>query len=326
MHILHRSKNVARCTVALAGFLGASFVSAGAQQTAPATPTTTPGLNLSLPAVDSASDATFSSSSADNGAVIAENKFDFVSAAAENAQPGQRRYGRPRYRGSNTNADGSSKYIFFGGAGFTQPLGNTYHYLTPNFGIQVGGGRQFSSHFALPIQFDYDYFGFNQRTLGQQAYIYSGDSNPSDNGIDGKSHIWSFSIDPTYTIYAREGLGAYVVAGVGFYHKVADFTAPQEEEYYSPYYGYETLLVQADIDHYTSNAVGFNGGFGLTYKFSRFSNEKFYGEVRYVYINNSQRQGITVNNLTTATATSTNFYPANSNRTTYLPVKFGIRF
>ena len=80
------------------------------------------------------------------------------------------------------------------------------------------------------------------------------------------------------------------------------------------------------IDHYTSNAPGFNAGFGLTYKFSRFSNERFYGEVRYVFMDNSYRPGVTVNPNVASTYLDTNDFPANSNRTTYFPIKFGIRF
>jgi len=49
-------------------------------------------------------------------------------------------------------------------------------------------------------------------------------------------------------------------------------------------------------------------------------------EARYVYIPNSQRYGVTAQNVATSPLSATDFYPANSNRTTYIPVKFGIRF
>jgi hypothetical protein len=237
---------------------------------------------------------------------------------------GQRqRYGRPRYRGNNTNEDGSSKYIFFGGVGLSQPIGNTWHYLTPSYGFQVGGGRQFNKHFAVPIQFDYDHFGFAKQTLDNQSIIYFG---ATGQGLDGTSHVWSFTVDPTYTITAGDKWGSYIVAGVGFYHKVADFTVPATGEYCDPYYGCYEYEANEVIDDYTSNAPGFDGGIGLTYKFSRFSNERLYAEARYVFVDNSQRQGVTINNYQTVSATATNFYPANSNRTTYIPIKFGIRF
>jgi hypothetical protein len=49
-------------------------------------------------------------------------------------------------------------------------------------------------------------------------------------------------------------------------------------------------------------------------------------EARYVFMPNSQRTGVTSANVATSPLSATNFYPANSNRTTYIPVKFGLRF
>ncbi len=291
---------------------------------------------LQTPAISTSDDALFSSSAAEDAPATTTEAsvVPMTPKFAELMQYGggqRQRYGRPRYRGSNTNADGSSKYIFYGGAGFTQPLGNTWHYLTPGYGLQIGGGRQFNHHFAVPIEFDFDHFSFSKQALANQGEVYFADPVASDNGLDGSSHIWSFSVDPTYNLFGGDdhgGWGSYVVAGVGFYHKVADFTIPEEEEYCDPFYGIcEPIEIQGTFDQYVSNAPGFSGGFGVTYKFSRFSNERLYGEVRYVFIDNSQRQGFTAADAEANDAyTGNNFYPANSNRTTYIPVKFGIRF
>ena len=146
-------------------------------------------------------------------------------------------------------------------------------------------------------------------------------------GLDGNNHVWSFTLNPTFTLPTKGSLGAYTVVGGGFYHKVTNFTEPRWKSIAI------VLLLQEyeanpNIDHYTSNAVGVNGGFGLTYKFSKFSNERLYMEARYVYIPNSQRFGFTAADSTTTIENYTgyNYYPANSNRTTYIPVKFGIRF
>ena len=291
-------------------------------------------MSVQTPAVAASGDALFSSSSAENQALDTGTDTQQGSlkplpvnfADAMQYGGGRRRYGSPRYRGGNTNADGSSKYIFYAGAGFGQTVGNTYKYLTPSWGFQVGGGRQFNKHIAVPIEFDYDHFGLTRANISAQSYIYSGDPNAADNSIDANSHIWSFSVDPTYTLINGDsgGLGAYVVVGAGFYHKVANFTAPQTGV--QCYYYCGQVTYQGNFDHYTSNAPGFSGGFGLTYKFSHFSNERFYGEVRYVFMDNSQRQGFTLANLNTTTYSGYDLYPANSNRTTYIPFKFGVRF
>jgi hypothetical protein len=336
--------------LALAAVLGAGAAiltsTASAQTATAATVTAQPAASFSLQAQQPA----YSSSSDENAApaptteALNVKPFNFVDAMQYGAG---RRGGRPRYRGGNTNPDGSNKYIFFGGAGFTQPIGNTWHYFTPSYGFQVGGGRQFSKKFAVPIQFDYDNFGLTGQTLANQEAIYSAIAtqynnvpangcsvaNPQNcatapNPLDGNAHVWSFTIDPTETFYQTDTWGAYAVEGVGFYHKVTNFTTPEtgyEEDAYGDLYEYSANAI---IDHYTSNAAGFNGGLGLTYRFSRFSNERFYGEARYVFIPNSQRHGITVANVNSSQNNYlvANDFPANSNRTSYFPVKFGIRF
>ena len=121
-----------------------------------------------------------------------------------------------------------------------------------------------------------------------------------------------------------QGLGAYITAGAGFYHKVANFTLPQEGEECDGFYGCYIYTENANVDHYTSNAPGFDGGVGLTYKFSRFSNERFYGEVRYVFVDNQYKPGVTT--ATVDTYSGYNYFPQNSNTTSYFPIKFGLRF
>lgn len=299
--------------------LAAGFTSASAQQTS----ASTPSLNLQLPA-DTARETLFSSSSADNQVAVAENHFDFVAAARDAAQPPPRRgYNRPRYRGGNTNPDGSPKYDFFIGGGLTQPVGNTYHYLTPSWGFQLGGGRNYDKNFAMNLQFDWDNFGFTGRTISSQSLIYFGQTGV---GLDGNSHVWSLTVDPTYTLNPEANLSMYVVGGVGFFHKTANFTIPATGTY-CDYFGYcYSYQANQTIDKYTSNAPGFDGGFGLTYKLSKFSNQRFYGEVRYVYVANTNKPGYTLANINSAPANATNLFPANSHRTTYFPIKFGLRF
>ena len=252
--------------------------------------------------------------------------FNFVNAMQYG---GRQSYGRPRYRGGNTNSDGSAKWVFFGGGGVGVPTQDTSNYLTTGWGLQVGGGRQFNAHFSVPIQFDYDHFGFTQNTLNNQVTIYNSPyvfGAGAISTLGGSSHVWSFSLDPTYNFYSGEGMGAYVVGGVGFYHKTANFTIPATGTYCDYYYGCYQYQANETIDKYTSNAPGFSGGFGVTYKFSKFSNERLYAEARYVYVLNEAKAGFTVANLSSITATSTNLYPANSNRTSYFPIKVGIRF
>ena len=277
-----------------------------------------------------------SSSSSSSSSLDAAMDDSFSFKAPDSAQPPpRRRYGRPTYSGGNTNPDGSNKYFFLGGIGLTLPVGDTHFYETPSYGFQIGGGRNFNKNIGVGLQFDYDHFGLQGATIANESLLYTG--TPNGQGFDGNNHVWSFTLNPTYTLATEGSAGLYLVVGGGFYHKVTNFTLPQQE--CADYYCQFVITVNTTcgaICHYSSNAGGVNGGFGVTWKFSKFSNQRFYMEARYVFVDNAQRTGLTVADSTSppygtpgnpgGTYTGFNVYPANSHRTTYIPIKFGIRF
>lgn len=277
------------------------------------------------PAAASASDSSsFSSSS--SSADAAEPSAPSLSESA-NQPPPRRRYGRPSYADSHTNADGSAKWTFVAGVGPTIPVSTTSNVLTTGYSFQVGGGRNFNKKFGVLLQFDYNHFGFQNSTLNNLLTIYNDPTIDAQlTSLGGSSHVWSFTLNPIYNLTQGDNWGTYVVAGVGFYHKVADFTTPTEGEYYDPYYGLIPYEANQVIDSYVSNAPGFNGGGGVTYKFSRFTSEKLFAEVRYVYTVNSARPYYDGTTGTAVTPTYFNVFPQNSLHTTYLPVTIGIRF
>ena len=324
-----------------------SFLMAGtallaqAQQTSSAAPAVkAPVLLASESASSGLASASYSSSSSSwDTDAAADARFDLLGGSQP---PPRRRYGRPSYASGNSNADGSPKYTFLAGMGPASPIGITHKYETPSYDLQFGGGRNFNKYVGLLAQFDYDHFGLQGATIANEDYIYNyctiaenslpisnpdycSPEGPAPAGsaapIDGNNHVWSFTLNPTFTLPTEGSWGAYAVLGGGFYHKVTNFTTPEVEV---TYYGeYEQNV---NFDHYTSNAVGVSGGFGITHKISHFSNERFYMEARYVYIPNSQRTGVTTVNVATSPLTATDLYPANSDHTSYIPVKFGLRF
>jgi hypothetical protein len=321
-------------TLAVALFASAPALALHAQQAdnnaprlaAPSTKLDLTSLNVSSLDLAEADGVSYSSSSAPLANTDTAT-LDFKGLPEEATQPPpRRRYGRPRYNDSSHNPDGSNKYTFIGGVGVDVLSGNTHKYYTPSYDVQVGGGRNFNKHFAVLLQFDYDHLGLQGSTLANQQNLYNYGVAPGNQvtGLDGNAHVWSFTVDPTYTFYSGDTLGAYVVGGVGFFHKVTNFTLP--EAACADYYCEFEYEVDENVDHYTSNAPGFDGGFGFTYKPSRFAGERFYAEARYVYMDNSQRQGYTINNVATTTYNGYNAFPANSNRTTYIPIKLGLRF
>lgn len=265
-----------------------------------------------------------------------ETPFHFLNAMQYGG--GRQRYGRPKYRGSNTNADGSPKYDFFVGGGFQVPVGDQFNYATTGWGFGGGGGRMFNARFGVNLEFNYDHFGLTTGSLNDQLSLYNQSINyynsqvpPSQqvsllSSLGGNNHVWSFSLQPIYNIKSGEGFGAYVTGGFGFYHKVTNFTVPTIGTYCDYIYGCYQYQANQTIDHYTSNAPGLDGGLGLTYKFSRFSSQRLFAEVRYVHVFNSYRPGVTNATWTPANDSNPNFFPQNSQHTDYLPVKFGIRF
>jgi hypothetical protein len=214
------------------------------------------------------------------------------------------------------------------------PVGNTEKYETPSYAFQVGVGRNWSKSLGVLAQFDYDHFGLQGATLANQQYIYNYGCTAYYQGLgycslitnlDGSNHVWSFTLNPTFTLATEGSMGAYFVVGGGFYHKVTNFTIPSTQEECS-LYGCGYYNVDETVDHYTSNAPGVNGGIGLTYKLSKFSSERLYMEARYVVVFNSQRYGYTAQNVATTSYGGYDAYPANSNRTTYVPITVGLRF
>jgi len=339
-----------RNAAALAVLAGFTAFGANAQQPAqPQAATPDPSLfaSVSTRSMDLAAlagvDYSSSSSSVDVALPTDPGSLNLTSSALQ--PPPRRRYGRPRYNDNMHNADGSNKYVFEAGVGFTLPTGDTYHYFNTSYGFQVGGGRQFNKKFAVLAQFDYDRFGINKNTLDSQAALYNNLNSTDDTGcgpgqgesacpnlVDGNTHVWSFTVNPTYTFLQGEKYGMYAVVGAGFYHKVTDFTTPATGEECSYIYGCYDVTENETFDHYTSNAFGGNAGLGLTYKFSRFADEKLFIEARYVIVDNSQRQGYIFANTQTGYTTNgpnpdpNNAFPGNSNKTSYIPIKVGIRF
>jgi hypothetical protein len=271
-------------------------------------------LDLSAPA-----DLNYSSST---GSAELANAENFTLSSGDYQPPPRRRYGRPNYNDSRTNPDGSAKYTFEVGGGFTLATGGTHNYLAPSYNFQVGVGRNFSKKFGVIAQFDWDNFGFQTATLNNQLAIYNGPFFLYDlPQLGGSSHLWSFTLNPIYNYYSGDNWGAYVIAGVGFYHKTANFTTPIVSQA-CDFYGCFNYQANQTVDDYTSNAVGVNAGFGFTYKLSRWAGERLYAEGRYVFVDNQPRPfdygDVNFNNV--------NVFPQNSAKTTYIPVTFGIRF
>jgi len=279
-------------------------------------------LDLSSSSSSNADDLSYTSSTGATELAAADG-FRFAGANGGIDQPPpRRRYSRPNYSDSHTNPDGSSKYTFAVGGGFTMPTGGTHGYASPGWKIQVGAGRNFSKTLGLLVQFDYDKFGMQKSTLNRQLALYNslcGSTCLSQLG--GNVRDWSFTLDPIVNYYTSDTVGSYVIGGIGFYHKYTTFTTPSIGQYCDPFYGCYSYQADQPVDWYTSNAFGANIGIGFTYKLSRWGNQRFYTEARYIWTDNKPRP------FDVSGSTSYfNAFPQASARTTYIPVTFGIRW
>ena len=277
-------------------------------------------LNLTVP-----DDLNYSSSVGEPEMAAAEN---FNLTGSEDTQPPPRRhYGRrPTYSDSTHNADGSNKWAFVVGGGFTLPVGASHSYLTTSYNFQGGVGRNFNKNLGVILQFDWANFGITTNALNNLLTIYN-NLGAGLSQLDGSSHIWSFTLNPIYNFAQGDKVGGYVIGGGGFYHKTANFTIPSVGITCDVFGNCFQFAANQSIDKYTSNAFGINAGLGATYKFSRFADERFFVEVRYVYTFNSRRAetGTTIDN-TPPGSTAFNAFPQNSDPTGFIPVTFGIRF
>jgi len=279
-----------------------------------------PPLDLSLPTGSDSSSAS-SSSSLDDAAAGSER----ANLSDINQPPPRRRYGRPRYSDRGHNADGSNKLAVVLGVGFTAPVQDAGRNLTTSYRLMAGGGYNFSKKFGVIAQFDYDRFGLPGSVINAQQQLYQSLQivDPSTgntinlSGLDANAHVWSLTLNPTFTVAQGERSSAYVVVGGGFYRKSVNFTLPQTGTYCDYYYGCYQVRSNQNFDSYSNNSLGVNGGIGYTYKVSRFSNAKLFAEARYVWVGNKKSD---------TTAAQGNYYPQANDRTTYIPVTFGVRW
>lgn len=308
-----------RSGFALALVAGTALVG-HAQQPSAVVSQVRPALLLDSEVKSPLSGLTYSSSSdaGSNGASSSSTLVDAPDAATQ--PPPGRKYGRPTYHDGMHNSDGSNKLAFEIGGGLDVPAGSTAKYQSLSYKFSVGAGRNFSKTFGVLLQGDYDHFGITNGQLAAQLALYNSllPVNQQLSSLNGSVHVWSVTVNPIINYYTSDTLGAYLIGGGGFYRKVTQFTSPQSGLFCDPYSGFcYQITSDAVVDHYSNNAGGANAGLGFTYKFSRFSSQKFFAEARYVWVDNQPSSNNTKSN--------NGYLPANY-RTGYFPVTVGLRW
>lgn len=238
------------------------------------------------------------SSSTDWKAYLDSDSLEGSGSPSPAPKPAAGQYGsNNRYPGYG--GDRWSHIAIEAGGGFTAPIGNDVRdgYNTWGYNITAGAGWNFTKRIGALLEYQ-----FNRNKIPGATLAAIG-------APDGNINTWSLTIDPIIYLPVSKSLGAYVTGGGGFYRKVTNFSAPEEEEYC--YYFCEVGYVNETIGHFSSNQGGLNIGVGGYWKaFGPDSNAKLYAEARYVWVDSPA-----------ATATTN-----GEGSEGLIPVTFGIRF
>jgi hypothetical protein len=157
------------------------------------------------------------------------------------------------------------------GAGFTPLVGNTSRRLDTGWNIQGGAGVNFTSRLGAMLQFQYNGFGINDRTLAQFGVP------------DGDVSLWSLTLNPVVHLNPRGPVDWYFIGGGGLYSRTQRFTEPSVAVFtgFDPFFGFFPVAVPTNniLAEYTVMKPGVNFGGGLT--FGTRWKAKFYAEARY---------------------------------------------
>jgi opacity protein-like surface antigen len=164
-------------------------------------------------------------------------------------------------------------FTFNVGGGVTPVVGDINKRLDTGWNFIAGAGWNFTQHFALDGEYQYNGLGLDNSVLREF------------NVPDGNAHMWSLTANAIYRIHPESRFGAYLIGGGGLYHRVVQFTRPTlaQELVVDPFFGFVfPVLVPANVNlgTFTSNAGGVNAGGGFTFKLPN-SDAKLYLESRY---------------------------------------------
>lgn len=158
------------------------------------------------------------------------------------------------------------------GGGIGYPQGNLNSFVDSSGNFVAGGGYNFKSYFGVNTEY------FWQDTPISKHFLQLL-NNPN---VRAQQYAWTFN--PILRAPLGPRVGAYVIGGVGWYHRSGQETTPGVgvicDPYWSWWYGCALGSVDIVTKSRSSNAFGENAGVGFTYRLGE-SQFKIYTEVRY---------------------------------------------
>jgi hypothetical protein len=203
-------------------------------------------------------------------------------------------------------------WTFEAGVGGNAPVGQDTHesgvviqgpipVITWGGNFTIGGGLRFNNRFSLLAEYQFMDNKLPGIFISDVNNNVSNSSNSSAGITAGRAHINSIIASPVYDLTPKRANGAYLVGGIGWYHKSTNFqTQITQFDYY--YGGYYTQNVT--VASFSSNQWGANGGLGLYHRFSNVygdtNHTELFAEARYLYIHTppvTQQNGVGITEL-----------------------------
>ena len=159
-----------------------------------------------------------------------------------------------------------------GGIGYPQKDLNSFVNSSGHF--VAGGGYNFARYFGVDTEYFWQDLPINDR-LTQLLKTTS-------QTVRAQQYAWTFN--PIVQVPLGRKFGAYVIGGIGWYHRSGQTTTPGVgvicDPYWSWWYGCTIASVDIVTKSRSNDAFGENVGVGFTYRMGE-SHFKIYTEVRY---------------------------------------------
>jgi hypothetical protein len=279
---------------------GAAFAKSTASRTSSQTPAASPSPAFSSSDAFSPNN---SFSSSDWNSSLPANQLAEFHAPEASALPSAPAASAGQDNNHNGGGGGSmfhramSGFAFEGGFGFNSAISNS---IGTGWNLLIGAGVHVNPHLMVPIEYQ-----FIRTGLAQYLINAAGSQG-------GNTHIWSFTLDPTFDIAPKASNDFYVKGGGGFYRKVTNFTDPVPQQYCDYFYGCGYVNVNTVVGHFSSNQGGWNIGGGYYHRFGGIygtGKMKFFAEARYLDVLTPAIGGGSTSSTATAVPADTKLIP-----------------
>jgi len=170
------------------------------------------------------------------------------------------------------HAQDYNRFLINVGGGMGYPQGDLNTFALSSGSFVAGGGYNFTRNFGV----DTEYYW---QDLPIDDHFRELIKAPN---VRARQYAWTFN--PIVRVPLGRKFGAYVIGGIGWYHRSGEATTPALGVICDPYWSwwYGCTIGSSDIvlKSKSSSAFGHNVGVGLTYRLGE-SQLKLYTEVRY---------------------------------------------